>query len=147
MKKFIVFVIMSAFFLCGCMQTEEIDFADMSGSLTVASERELSQKDIEGDDSYVIGISEKTYSGCVERAAIFSPDFSSDGFEMTVIKTKNAKDAAIICAEMESGYEAPPCDPAENIRFVYDGCYVIRVKGKASDADRICDEFKVRMHG
>ena len=132
MKKFIVFVIMSAFFLCGCMQTEEIDFADMSGSLTAASERELSQKDIECDDSYVIGISEKTYSGCVERAAIFSPDFSSDGFEMT---------------EMESGYEAPPCDPAENIRFVYDGCYVIRVKGKASDADRICDEFKVRMHG
>ena len=41
MKKFIVFVIMSAFFLCGCMQTEEIDFADMSGSLTAASEREL----------------------------------------------------------------------------------------------------------
>ena len=63
MKKFIVFVIMSVFFLCGCMQTEEIDFADMSGSLTVASERELSQKDIECDDSYVIGVSEKTYSG------------------------------------------------------------------------------------
>lgn len=147
MKKIIVFAIVSAIFLCGCMQTKEIDFTDMSGSLTAVSERELSRKDISCEDSYVIGISEKTYNGCVECAAIFSPDFSSDGFEMTVIKAKSVKDSAIICAEMESGYEAPPCDPAENIRFLYDGCYVLRVKGKLSDADRICDEFKARMHG
>ncbi len=146
MKKLIA-VFAAAVFLCGCAQTKEIDFTDMSSALAAASGRELSQKNIECDDAYVAGISEKTYSGCVESAAVFSPDFSSDGFEMTLIKTKNANDAAIIRAEMESGYEAPPCDPAENIRFVCDGCYVIRVKGKTSDTDRICDEFKARMRG
>lgn len=147
MKKFIAIAFAAAVFLCGCMQTKEIAFTDMSAALAAASGRELSQKDIECDDAYVVGISEKTYSSCVECAAVFSPDFSSDGFEMTVIKTKNAKDAAMIRAEMESGYEAPPCDPAENIRFVCEGCYVIRVKGKTSDTDRICDGFKTRMRG
>ena len=108
MKKFSMIFLALLIVLCSCGEAKNISFSEMSETVKSASGRELTDKDIKEDDCYIIGISEKTYKNGVENAKIFSPVFSSDGFELILIKTKTAIDAERLCAEMKSNYEPVP---------------------------------------
>ena len=141
MKKIVITALAAALILCSCGEMKNISFSEMSAEIKSASERELADKDIKEDDCYIIGISEKTYKSCVESAAVFSPEFSSDGFEIVLVKTKTAIDAERLCAEMKSNYEPAPCDPAENTEFLYYRDYVLFAKGGLSDTDKVSAAF------
>lgn len=141
MKKIVITALAAALILCSCGEMKNISFSEMSSEIKSASEMELTDKDIKEDDCYIIGISEKTYKSCVESAAVFSPEFSSDGFEIVLVKTKTAIDAERLCAEMKSNYEPAPCDPAENTEFLYYRDYVLFAKGGLSDTDKVSAAF------
>lgn len=141
MKKLVVTALTMALILCSCGEMKNISFSEMSAEMKNASGRELTDKDIKEDDCYIIGISEKTYKSCIESAAVFSPAFSSNGFEIILIKAKTSIDAERLCAEMKSNYEPAPCDPAENTEFLYYRDYVLFAKGGLSDTDRVSAVF------
>lgn len=147
MKKFSMIFLVLLIVLCSCGEAKNISFSEMSETVKSASGRELTDKDIKEDDCYIIGISEKTYKSGVENAKIFSPVFSSDGFELILIKTKTAIDAERLCAEMKSNYEPVPCDPSENTEFIYYRDYVLFAKGATGDTERISSAFLSLLKG
>ena len=141
MKKFLIIFLLAALFLCSCGEMRNISFSEMSEKMVGAAERSLTDKRITPDDCYILGVSEKTYISSIENAAIFAPDFSSDGFQMIIVKAKTSVDAERLCAEMKSNYEPAPCDPAENTEFVYCRDYVLFAKGDVSETERLSSAF------
>lgn len=141
MKKFLIIFLLATIFLCSCGEMRNISFSEMSEKMVDAAQRPLTDKSITSDDCYILGVSEKTYMDAIENAAIFAPDFSSDGFQMIIVKAKTSIDAERLCAEMKSNYEPAPCDPAENTELVYYRDYVLFAKGGTAETERLSSAF------